>query len=343
MTAPVPTNPSSLLIGRRREFGSLWHAFEAAANGHTSVALVVGEPGIGKSWLLDVVGGQARRAGALVLRGNASEAEGMPPYLPFLEALGQHIRTAPADELRAQTGPFASVLATILPELMPRLGESPVNYPLPPEQARLRLYEAVGMVLAAIAARRALLLILDDLQWADPASLDLLCFVTRHQPTARLLILGAYRAGESEQRPEFERAVTELNRLRVLRTVTIGPLSADEIADLARHALGGPVDSTVTRLLYTQSEGNPFFAEELLRGWHETGALVLRGGDSDRAYTLAPSVAPTLPPSIVSAVRQRVARLAPELIDLLRTAAIIGRTFDEECDAWLEAGCARGG
>ena len=88
--------------------------------------------------VVKLVGRITEQSGRLVLRGGASEAEGMPPYLPFLEALGQHIRVATPDRLREQTGELASVLAAILPELSLRLGELPTSYPLPPEQARCR-------------------------------------------------------------------------------------------------------------------------------------------------------------------------------------------------------------
>jgi DNA-binding CsgD family transcriptional regulator len=262
--------------------------------------------------------------GAPVLRGGASEAEGMPPYLPFLEAFGQHIRTATPDELRAQTGAMASVLATILPELSLYLGELPSSYLLPPEQARLRLYEAVGMFLVAIAAPQGLLLLLDDLQWADTATLDLLCYVARSQPNARLLALGAYRAGEVTHRPAFERALTELNRLRQLTTIMPGSLTETDLSTFATNALGAPLDAALSRLLASQSEGNPFFAEELLWGWLETGVIK----QDEMGVRLGEPVEAMLPSSIVSAVRQRINRLAPQVITLLHTAAIIGRTFD---------------
>ncbi len=170
---------------------------QAAASGQTHVVLIGGPPGIGKTCLLDALAAHARQQGVPVLRGGASEAEGMPPYLPFLEALGQHIHTATPNIVREQAGTLASVLATILPEFPLLLGELPVSYPLPAEQARLRLYEAVGMFLAAIAVPRALLLLLDDLQWADTATLDLLSYVVRHQPNARLLVLGSRRRGSA--------------------------------------------------------------------------------------------------------------------------------------------------
>src|SRR2546421_5542845 len=252
----APASPEPLLIGRERERALLWSHYQAAASGQTRVVLIEGSPGIGKTCLLDALAAHARQQGVCVLRGGASEAEGMPPYLPFLEALGQHIRTTTPHIVREQAGALASVLATILPEFPLRQGELPVSYPLPAEQARLRLYEAVGMFLAAIAVPRAVLLLLDDLQWADTATLDLLCYVVRHQPNARLLVLGAYREGEVAQRPSFERALAELTRLRRLITITIGPLAVTEMAMLAGSRLGAPLDPAARATLSTQSEGN---------------------------------------------------------------------------------------
>src|SRR5215467_7831973 len=116
MTDGAP-KPAPVLVGRQRELDSLWNQFEQSITGRLRVALVAGEPGIGKTRLLRAVAGRAGQSGASVLRGGASEAEGMPPYLPFLEALGQHIRAATPDELRAQAGGAAAPLATLLPEL----------------------------------------------------------------------------------------------------------------------------------------------------------------------------------------------------------------------------------
>jgi DNA-binding CsgD family transcriptional regulator/tetratricopeptide (TPR) repeat protein len=318
------SKPTPVLVGRQHELDSLWNQFEQSMTGRLHVALVAGEPGIGKTRLLGEIARRAEQTGALVLRGGASEAEGMPPYLSFLEALGQHIRSATPDELREQTGAMASVLATILPELSLCLGELPSSYVLPPEQARLRLYEAVGTFLAAIAAPHGLLLLLDDLQWADTATLDLLCYVAHAQPNARLLVLGAYRAGEVTHRPAFERALTELNRLRLLTSIKIGPLTETDLRTFATNTLDTPIDAAFSRLLATQSEGNPFFAEELLWGWLETGVISY----DERGVRLGEPVEAALPSSIVGAVRQRVNRLASRVITLLHTAAIIGRTFD---------------
>ena len=134
----------------------------------------------------------------------------MPPYLPFLEAFGRHIQLTPLDLLRTQVTAAPQVLATLLPELITRLGDLPASQPLPPEQARFRLYEAIGAFLEVMGAPHAMVLILDDLQWADTASLDLLCHLARHQSNAHLLVLGAYRECEIERNPVLARTLAEL-------------------------------------------------------------------------------------------------------------------------------------
>ncbi|MDQ3855745.1 MAG: LuxR C-terminal-related transcriptional regulator, partial [Chloroflexota bacterium] len=213
-----------------------------------------------------------------------------------------------------------------LPELESRLGSLTPRYTLPPEQARLRLYEAVGSFLAAIAADSPLVLILDDLQWADSATADLLVHVARRQVHAPLLLLGAYRWGEETQNAGLERAIDQLNRLRLLTPLELKPLSQAELAALLEAHVGARVDDDVSGLLYEQSDGNPFFAEELLRGWYEIGALTGAGEhwNRERAERLEP------PSTIVNAVRRRLARLSPLVVEQLEVAAIAGRSFDAD-------------
>jgi DNA-binding NarL/FixJ family response regulator len=298
--------------------------YEAAKQGQAHVVLLAGDPGIGKTRLLDEIAMRTAQDGATILQGGASEAEGMPPYLPFVEALGRYTQTAPLDLLRTQVSAAPQVLATILPELITRLGEIPVSAPLPPEQARFRLYEAVGMFLQAISAPYALVLTLDDLQWADTASLDLFCHVAHHQPGAHLLVVGAYREGEVGYHSAFARALSKLSRQRVLTTVTIGPLSSVETGMLAESKLRGALQPEMNDLLHSHSEGNPFFAEELLDGWIEADALIQK---HNRWMAVTP-LDHALPPSIIGALWQRFERLSAQCIDHLRVAAIIGRTFD---------------
>lgn len=322
----------SQFVGRQPELKLIWNQYKAAKSGRVRVVLLAGELGIGKTRLLDEIATRAAQDGAVLLHGEASQSEGMPPYLPFLEALGQHIRVTPPEELRKQIAVAPQALVSILPELSAYLGDVPETYLLPHEQARLRLYEAVTAFLEVISMPHGLVLTLDDLHWADSASLDLLSYIPRHLPGARLLILGTYREGEVNLNPILERTLTELARQRVLTKVTVGPLSSEEIEALAISFLGAAISPTVSQLLYTHSEGNPFFAEELLCDWVEKSALV----QEDNRWVTAGPLDQALPPSIVGALRQRFARLRTGIIDHLRIAAIIGRTFDLSLLASLE-------
>ena len=215
------------LIGRSRELAALAeHLAEARQPGvrqHPTVALLAGAPGIGKTRLLEEFPAPELAAGVTVIRGGASQATGMPPYLPFLQALGDYIAAAPAEQLHEQVGAHASTLARLLPEISARLGPPLPPYPLDPEQERYRLYEAVALFLAAIAVRDPLILLLDDLQWADTASCDLLVHIASRLRSVALLIVGAYREGEASANPAFVRALAELNRRRLLRSLPLHP------------------------------------------------------------------------------------------------------------------------
>ena len=209
------------LAGREIVVAALEQQLLATQNGQFQVLLLAGEPGIGKTHLLRYLTSQAAQSGVTALWGGSSETEGMPPYLPFLESLGKYIRHAPAETLRRQSGAAAPILATVLPELTLRLGQLPTGYPLPPEQARYRLFQAIGEFLTAIAHDAPLLLILDDLHWADTATLDLLAHLANQLQNTPILIVGAYRLAETEQHPAFQRCVAELSRRRVLVTIHI--------------------------------------------------------------------------------------------------------------------------
>lgn len=323
----------SPLVGRKDELQLIWSQYRIAMNGNARVVLLAGELGIGKTRLLDEIADRALPEGATVLQGEASDSEGMPAYLPFLIALGRYIRAIPLDQLREQVSVAPQILASILPEISGRLGELPATYSLPQEQKRFRLYEAIGSFLEAISTSRPLLLTLDDLQWADSASLNLLCHIIRYQPEAKLLVVGSYREGEVSRNTALDHAIIELGRQRVLTRVKIDPLSEDEIEELAVNYLKGPISSSVKQVLYAQSEGNPFFTEEILAVWSQKGNLVQEG----ELWLPASQLEHTLPSSIVGALREQLMRLSPITIDHLRVAAAIGRTFELSLLAAVEA------
>jgi DNA-binding CsgD family transcriptional regulator/tetratricopeptide (TPR) repeat protein len=328
----LPVSLSAPIVGRQQELTLVMNHYEATKEVQAHVVLLTGEPGIGKTRLLDEVALRTAQDGAIVLRGRASEAEGMPPFLPFLEALGKYIRVTPQDQLSKQVAVVPQILASLLPELAIYLYDLHASQPLLPEQVRFRLYESIAIFLEAISAPQTLVLVLDDLHWADTASLDLLCYLTYRQLHTCLLIVGAYRESEVDRNPTLVGTLAELSRQRVLTTVVVSPLSITEIGRLATNRYGGTLSSGVQSLLHVQSEGNPFFAEELIDGWIESGALKQK---HQQWIAVAP-LAHMLPPTIVSALHLRFMRLAPAIIDHLRIAAIIGRSFDSSLLAQVE-------
>jgi DNA-binding CsgD family transcriptional regulator/tetratricopeptide (TPR) repeat protein len=322
-----------VLIGRESQWDAIRAAYDQARRGQLRIVLCIGEQGIGKSHLLSVAADRLASASGRILRGGASEAEAMPPYLPFLEALTPVIRDAPLEELAADIGRGASALATAFPEVADRLRSRVPLSPLPPEQARLRLFEAIGLFLAAISRRSPLVLLLDDLQWADSASLDLLAYVAGHQLSARVLILCAYQEAAVQTQPSMERALVRLHRHNRPDTIRLGPFDEAHTSQLAQELLGSHLTAGCARLLQLHSEGNPFFAGELVRSWRDSGALQ----QSPEGWTLDRVSAGVIPASILSVVRLRMARLSSDTIDCLRVASAIGRSFSTELLAQVVA------
>ncbi len=205
-------------VGRQAELATLLHQLAAAQQGAGGVVLVTGEPGIGKTRLVAELAGRAGAAGWVVLTGRAYQADGMPPYLPFSDALREYVRTTPVRRLRTQLGAGAADIALIVRELHARLPNLAAAPPVSAEMERYRLFESVAGFLLAIAAgagsrrpdrvpgRRGaaavaaapaavpgLLLVLDDLHWADTPSLLLLVHLARRLSGAPALIAVTYR------------------------------------------------------------------------------------------------------------------------------------------------------
>jgi predicted ATPase len=309
-------------VGRHWERALLERDLVSASHGLLRAATLEGEPGIGKTRLMSIFAEQAASYGMVVLQGGAFDAEGMPPYLPLLEALDPYIQSTSASDLKEQAASGATILGALFPALSARLGPVPAPYPLPQDQARLRLFEAMGAFLREIGKPAGMLLTLDDLHWADPSTLEFLAYTTRRNLSSRIFILVGFRSAEAQVNAALQRTLAELARSRVLTRLALGPLTQQEMSEFAASALAGSVDRSVTDALYTQSEGNPFFAEELLRGWVESSAL----SDDAGCWQLVGSRG-ELPLTIRTAVGERLGRLPAVTLDLIQVAALIGRSF----------------
>ncbi len=321
LLSPVPNT----LAGRQAQWAQLWSHYLRAKNGEVPVVLLAGEPGVGKSRLLNEFAGRAEEDGARTLRGSGSAGESTPAYLPFLQALGGSFRQLSDTELGERVGPNAATLADLFPDLAARLRQ-PVRRQAPIDQTRFRLHEAIGDYISALAAGSPLVLILDDLQWADAASLDLLRAVAARPPRDGLCMVGAYRSDELARNMALDRTIVDLNRERRLVTISLPTLGLDDLADLVLHSLGRPLSDAGLAFLHERSGGNPFFAEEFLQAWREDGSLILEGNQA----ALLPAQANVLPDGIGGAVRRRLEYLDTTTLDILRVAAVNGRSFSTE-------------
>ena len=184
-----------IVVGRESELSSLEDALLAALRGDGGVVIIGGEAGMGKTRLVSELVNRAKRLRCAVMSGACSEAELSLPYLPFLEAIGNRLTTENLDELRQRLGAAADELS----QLFPQLGR-PSAAGGDPTQAKLRMFEAILLLLRDAARDRALLLVLEDLQWADPGTRELLDYMTRRLRSTNVLVLATYRMDEMHRK-----------------------------------------------------------------------------------------------------------------------------------------------
>jgi len=299
MTAPTPppdaAAPASL-VGRTREQALLRDHLAAALAGRGGLTLIGGEAGVGKTALAEWLLAEARQQGALVLVGRCYDLTETPPYGPWAEA-----------RARAPVGDA--------PPAPPDLGGLGVT-------SQAALFAAVRDYLAALGTARPLVLLLDDLHWADPASLDLLRVLARDLTDRPLLLLATYRADElTRQHPLY--ALLPL-LAREARAVPVGlrPLAAADLHALvhARYPLAAPDEARLVAYLAARAEGNPFYAGELLRALAEAGVLRAAGG----GWALGDLAGAGLPPLLGQVIDARVDRLGEAARGLLAVAAVVG-------------------
>ena len=275
--------------------------------------MIVGEPGIGKTRLAAELCHGAYAQGAAVLFGRCYE-DSIVPYQSFVEALRHHVSETPLDELRLQVGRHRPVLARLIPGLA-----DPAPQPTSsatggsPEAEQFQLFDSVASLLGAIAEEHPLILVLDDLHWADVPTLLLLRHVVRATEGSSLLILGTYRQTEVDEAHPLGQAIAELRRARALVTVTLGGLGEGEVAELVASQLTGPAPATVARSIVERTQGNPFFVEEILRDV---------GPDGDVSDALN-----RIPDSVKDLLLRRLRRLDEGCKRLLNIAAVAGHEF----------------
>ena len=307
-----------VFVGRRRELAELRGGFDDAVAGRGRFFLVVGEPGIGKTRLVDELAREAIERGGLALWGRCWEGGGAPAYWPWMQVLRAYLRGTHG-ERPTVVGPGAPYLAHFVPELGDESpGRAASSIALESEHARFYLFDAAATFLKQAAERTALVVVIDDLQWADAASLLFLQFLTRDLVDARILLLGTYREIDVREIPVVADALGALGR--EARHVPLRGFDEDEVRLFMESTTGGSAPPAVVHAVHRDTEGNPFFVDEVVR-------LLVAERAIERMTDAAPAKFP-VPQGVREAIRRRVAPLPPRCREALTSAAVIGRDFD---------------
>ena len=221
--------------------------------------LVAGEPGIGKSELADRLAREAAARAATVLWGRAWEGEGAPPYWPWTQILRVALHERDGAALEAIFGAATPYLAQIVPEVHDRLPDLPAPPPIDSEQARFRLFDAITAFLKSTAATRPLVLILDDLHWADKPSLLLLRFLAREMAGSHLLVLGTYRDVEVSRGHPLAEVLPSLRQERTVARLLVRGLAEEDVRAMLAALHGAKVPEGFAEAIRRETEGNPFF------------------------------------------------------------------------------------
>ncbi len=247
---------SAALVGRERQLSDLRAAFKLVRAGQPAAVMVAGEAGIGKSRLAEEFAKEATVAGARVLTGNSVPLDGDgPAFAPLVSILRGLRAEFGADHLLDLAGPGADALAGLLPELGVTAADA--------AEGRGRLYEVVTSLFERVAVERPLVLVVEDLQWADGPTRDLLRFMIRSVRDAQLYLLATYRADEVNRGHPLRSLLAELDRLRYVHRIDVPRLSFDDVAVQVRELAGRDRPREEVERIYERSEGIPFFVEEL--------------------------------------------------------------------------------
>jgi predicted ATPase/DNA-binding winged helix-turn-helix (wHTH) protein len=324
----------SQLVGRKSEINELRAALGDASSGHGRIVLVSGEAGVGKTRLSEEITTFADGIGFRQFTGHCSEDRDSVPYLPFVEMLEDFIdHTALPETLRAQLGVEGPELARLLPKIKHIVKDLPPVVDLPPAQGRRQLFNSFCDFAARLASAQPMLMILEDLHWADDSTLSLLGHLTQRLSTIPLLVIGTYRDADMHVTRGLAQTLEALSRRRLASWMRLKSLPLDAVGALLQGLSGQSLPSSLVNEIYAETEGNPFFVEELYRHLHDENRLYDSSGQFRSRIDIAEHEAP---PSVRLVVARRVARLSDLTQSMLATAAIIGRSFNYEL---LQASC----
>jgi class 3 adenylate cyclase/tetratricopeptide (TPR) repeat protein len=320
--------PPGGFVGRLPERERLTQLFNEASRGNRRLALVSGEPGIGKTRLSTHTALDARSRGAVVLYGRSDEELAIP-YRLWIEALTHYVEYAPQAVLRAHVERHSGELTRMVPRLTERLPEVPPPRETDPETERYLLWGAVVGLLREASASEPLVLVLDDLHWADKPTLQLLKYLVSEGQGLGVLIIATYRESDLARGHPLSDALADLHREQGVERIALKGLEEQNIAELMERAAGYELDEAsrgLAKALFRETDGNPFYTAELLRHLLESGGIYQQEGGR---WSVRGSLSELgLPESVREVLGRRVARLGDEAREALSLAAVIGRDFE---------------
>ena len=326
MTSPIARDPSlhslrsGVFVGRQREMGELKAALEGALSGRGRVVMLVGEPGIGKTHTARELAAYAETRGTQVLWGWCYEEEGAPPYWPWVQPIRFYVQQQHPEQLRSEMGPGAADIAEIVSEVREKLPDLEPPPALEPERARFRLFDSITTFLKNAAESRPLMLVLDDLHWADKPSLLLLDFLARQLTGSRILVVGCYRDVELSRQHPLSEALGQLSRLPLFQRNLLRGLNQPDTESFVETTAGIRPSPELVDAIYAHTEGNPFFITEMMRLLSERGELT--------ATKLGGPEGIRIPEGVREVIGQRLNRLSELCNQVLTTGSIIGREFE---------------
>jgi class 3 adenylate cyclase len=325
LPACIDIDPTFPFAGRAEPVENLIAAWKETLEGARRAVLVSGEPGIGKTRIVTEVVRVAHDRGAIVLWGRCDEELGAP-FAPFAEALRHYVVMSAPERVRAELGPLGGELVRIVPELSARVPGLAEPMRADADTERFRLFDGVADLLAEMSAAQPVVLVLDDVHWADKPSLLLLRHLLRATAPMRLFVLATYRDTDLDRSHPLADLLADLRRQPGVERLDLQGLDEGEISSLMSKTAGHDLDAPsleLARMLHDETEGNPFFVGEVLRHLAESGAIVQTDG---RWTTGLERIG--IPEGIREVIGRRLSRLSDELNRALSVAAVIGPTFD---------------
>jgi predicted ATPase len=322
--SPFSFAEQTAFVGRESERNTIRAAIDRALTGNGSVVMVAGGPGVGKTRLAMAMTEYASRAGFRYLVGHCYERDEPFPFLPFAEILESGLAQAPSrDDFRRQMGANAPELAQIAPSLRRVFPDIPQPLELPPEQQGRHLFQSVSEGLANASRTRSYVLILEDLHWADESTLSLLIHLVNRVAHLPVVIIGTFRDGYSDNNPALARTLEELIRMGI-RPLKLGGLSKDAVAQMLHELSKRQVPETLVSLIFEESQGYPFFVEEVYRHLIEEGKIFDEAGQFRTDVEIDEF---DVPENVRLIIGRRLERLGENEKRALTVAAVIGRNF----------------